>query len=68
MIKLLLLTLLLNGCCSLSYPLDGKAVSWCKREKRAQAFCRSHDSKLKEYYFDLAECENGAKAAPGVIH
>lgn len=41
--KVTVLTLvLLTGCCSLKYPLDGKAVSWCERANRAENLCAAH--------------------------
>jgi len=41
--RLLLLALLLSGCCSLKYPLDGKAQSLCRR-----CYCDYNDEKCRK--------------------
>lgn len=62
LLLLVVISSLLVGCSCLSvdtgFGLDGKAVSWCKRKKRAEKLCRKHDG-LKNYYYEFAECNNG---------
>lgn len=57
--------LLLGSGCSLwhrwdCWSIDGKAASWCNREKRAQEACKKHGG-MKDYYYGWAECNDEFK-------
>ncbi len=39
LISVVLSLLVLSGCCSLKFPLDGKAQSWCRAKKLATEYC-----------------------------
>lgn len=60
---LLLSSLNACGCYSLKesgFGTDGKAVSWCKRENRADKLCKKHDG-VERYNFKYALCKDGTE-------
>ena len=63
-ISLIIMALMLSGCQCLNsetgYGLDGKAVGWCKRERRAEKLCKKHDG-MKKFYYRFAECNDGTQ-------
>lgn len=61
--KYIIILLTLSGCCSLQYPLDGKAQSWCRYSKMADKACdpyggRDLKSSLTPYSVSCADGTN----------
>lgn len=58
--KYIIILLTLSGCCSLQYPLDGKAQSACERSKKAAKLCADNGG-VKQATYDVAYCKDGAE-------